>query len=150
MTEPTPEPIPQPALWLGAGGLVPFYAAIAVLWLVPDQAGVALGMLLGYAAVILAFLGAVHWGRALADPAQQDWPILGWSITPALLGWFAASWMEPAPALILLIVGFWAAFTVDLRAAAAGRFPFWYVRLRRTLSALVVLALAAALTAVWR
>jgi hypothetical protein len=57
--------------------------------------------------------------------------------------------MEPAPALILLIVGFWAAFIVDMRAVAAGRFPGWYLQLRRPLSALVVLALAFSLLAVW-
>ncbi|MFN7192935.1 MAG: DUF3429 domain-containing protein [Rhodospirillales bacterium] len=140
--------VPRPALWLGFGGLLPFYGCVFALWK-GDAEAAATAVLLNYAAAILSFLGAVHWGRALADPAQQNWNVLGWSVAPALLGWLAATWMEAAPALILLIVGFWAAFAVDLRAAAEGRFPLWYLALRRALSALVVLALALALTAVW-
>jgi len=140
--------VPRPALWLGFGGVLPFYGCVFALWN-GDAEAAATAVLLNYAAAILAFLGAVHWGRALADPAQKSWNVLGWSVAPALIGWLAATWMEPAPAFILLIVGFWAAFAVDLRATAEGRFPRWYMALRRALSALVVLALALALTAVW-
>ncbi len=140
--------VPVPARWLGFGGLVPFYLALAALWSNPQAEGFALAVQLCYAAVILSFLGAVHWGRALASPEQQDWHVLGWSVVPALLGWLAAAWMEPVPAFVLLIVGFWAAFVVDMRAVAAGRFPAWYPALRRPLSALVVLALALSLLAV--
>jgi hypothetical protein len=140
---------PAAARQLGFAGLVPFYAAALLLWTTPALAPAALAALLAYGAVVLSFLGAVHWGRALASPEQQDWPVLGWSVAPSLIGWLAAGFMEPAPALILLVVGFWAAFVVDVRAAAAGRFPGWYIALRRPLSALAVLALAISLTAVW-
>ena len=141
--------VPRAAVWLGFGGLLPFWLAVAAIWSNPQAEAFALSAELVYGAVILSFLGGVHWGRALASPAQQDWPVLGWSVVPALLGWLAAAWMEPAPALILLIVGFWAAFVVDMRAVAAGRFPGWYLQLRRPLSAIVVLALAFSLLAVW-
>jgi Protein of unknown function (DUF3429) len=138
--------VPRAAVWLGFGGLVPFWLAVAAMWANPQAASFALSAQLAYGAVILSFLGGVHWGRALAGPGE---PVPGWSVVPALLGWLAAAWMEPAPALILLIVGFWAAFIVDMRAVAAGRFPGWYLQLRRPLSALVVLALAFSLLAVW-
>jgi hypothetical protein len=69
-------------------------------------------------------------------------------VAPALLGWVAAAWLEPLPGLILLIVGFWAAFVVDARAARDGRFPAWYLALRKHLSALVVLALGLCAVAV--
>jgi hypothetical protein len=140
--------VPPAARWLGLAGLLPFYAGALALWLGPPDAS-ALSALLSYAAVILSFLGAVHWGRALASPEQQNWSVLGWSVAPALMGWLAAEWMDSAPALLLLIVGFWAAFVVDLRAVADGRFPRWYLALRKLLSALVVLALALSLLAVW-
>lgn len=140
--------IPPAARWLGLAGLLPFYACALALWLGPPDAS-ALSVLLAYAAVILSFLGAVHWGRALASPEQQNWSVLGWSVAPALIGWLAAGWMDAAPALLLLIVGFWAAFVVDMRAVADGRFPRWYLALRKLLSALVVLALAISLLAVW-
>ena len=140
--------VPRPALLLGFGGLLPFYGCAFALWNGDAQAA-AVGVLLNYAAVILAFLGAVHWGRALSGPSPQGFAVLGWGVVPALLGWLASTWMEPVPAIILLIVGFWAAFVVDLRAAAEGRFPAWYLALRRPLSALVILALALSLTALW-
>lgn len=141
--------VPVPARWLGFAGLLPFWLALPTIWEAPQHSSFALAAQLSYAAVILSFLGAVHWGRALASPDQQDWSVLGWSVAPALLGWLAAAWMDPAPALILLIVGHWTAFVVDMRAVAAGRFPRWYLQLRRPLAALAILALALSLTAVW-
>ena len=141
--------VPRAAAWLGFAGLLPLWLAVAAIWTNPQAEGFALSAQLTYAAVVLSFLGGVHWGRALAGPDRQDPTAFGWSVVPALLGWLAAGWMEPAPALILLIVGFWAAFVVDLRAVAAGRFPGWYLQLRRPLSALAVLALAFSLLAVW-
>jgi hypothetical protein len=99
-----------------------------------------------YAATILSFVGAVHWGRLLAD--AQGEAGLGWSVVPALLGWLAAAWLEPLPGLILLIVGFWAAYVVDARAAGEGRFPLWYIALRKHLSALVILALGLGVVAI--
>ncbi|MBI3507077.1 MAG: DUF3429 domain-containing protein [Proteobacteria bacterium] len=140
--------VPSAARWLGLAGLVPFYGAVAVLWAGKGD-GAALSALLSYSAVILSFLGAVHWGRALASPELQDWPVLGWSVAPALIGWLAAEWMEATPAILLLIVAFWASFVVDRRAVADGRFPRWYLALRKLLSALVVLALGLSLLAVW-
>lgn len=141
--------VPRAAIWLGFAGLLPFWLPLPAVWGPAHDAAFALSAQLSYAAVILSFLGAVHWGRALAAPEQQDWPVLGWSVAPALMGWLAAAWMDPAPALILLIVGHWAAFVVDMRAVAAGRFPRWYLQLRRPLAALAILPLALSLTAVW-
>lgn len=131
---------PKHAKLLGFGGLAPFYAGAAALWFGgAEMRDAALAVTMTYAATILSFVGAVHWGRSLAEPAGDTG--LGWSVVPALLGWLAAAWLEPLPGLILLIVGFWAAFVVDARAAREGRFPAWYLILRKHLSALVVLAL---------
>ncbi|MCM0019232.1 MAG: DUF3429 domain-containing protein [Tagaea sp.] len=131
---------PKHAKLLGFGGLVPFYAGAAALWFGgAELRDGALAVTTIYAATILSFVGAVHWGRALAGPATDA--ALGWSVVPALLGWLAAAWLDALPGLILLIVGFWAAFVVDARAAREGRFPLWYLDLRKHLSALVVLAL---------
>jgi hypothetical protein len=144
---------PQPAKLLGFGGLVPFYAGAAALWLgEPEAQDAALAVTMIYAATILSFVGAVHWGRLLADAqgeARGGEAGLGWSVVPALLGWLAAAWLEPLPGLILLIVGFWAAYVVDARAAREGRFPLWYIAMRKHLSALVILALGLCVIAIW-
>ena len=81
--------------FLGWAGLVPFGLAA-----VGSHSGidtiVPYGFLGGtaYGAVILSFLGAVHWGLAMQDDRSPYWYV--WSITPALLG-FAS--------LLLLDVG---------------------------------------------
>ncbi|HAJ43310.1 MAG TPA: DUF3429 domain-containing protein, partial [Alcanivorax sp.] len=72
---------------LGIGGLLPFYALALLTW----HDGLrtwALDSVTGYAAVILAFLGAVHWGRALADLDQRNHiGTLLFGIMPAMIGW---------------------------------------------------------------
>lgn len=148
--------IPRPAFWYGYGGLIPFYAGALALWILPvPEMQLAWRVLIGYAAIILSFLGAVHWGLALANygappPRAGDavpamtWARLGWAVIPALIGWVALV-LEPAPALILLIAAFAAAFLADRGAARAGVMPEWYPSLRGPLTLLVVLALALSL-----
>src|SRR5690606_815205 len=48
---------------------------------------------LNFAAVILAFMGAIHWGLAMrAEEGSEQAPMqLGLSVIPPLLGWFALS-----------------------------------------------------------
>jgi hypothetical protein len=82
------------ATLLGNFGLIPFFALAAATWVpfgAPYEAFVD-HALVGYAALILSFLGAVHWGLALATPAldkAQAWNAFGWGIAPSLLGWLA-------------------------------------------------------------
>lgn len=140
--------MPRPALLLGLGGLIPFWAGAALPLLRPDLGPALLPALLGYAAVILAFMGAVHWGLAMADPAPASpWTRYGGSVIPPLVAWVAL--MLPPPAAILVFMAAFAAlYAADLRAVAAGWAPGWYPALRQLLTALVVLALAVALVGV--
>lgn len=78
------------ATLLGNFGLLPFFALAAASW-VPFRApyeNFVAQALVGYGAVILSFLGAVHWGLALATPAldkAQAWNAFGWGIAPPVL-----------------------------------------------------------------
>ena len=55
-----------------ATGLLPFLATALLSWIAAeDWRGVALYALAAYGAVILSFLGAVHWGLALRAPASE-------------------------------------------------------------------------------
>ncbi|SDG29756.1 Protein of unknown function [Limimonas halophila] len=140
--------VPRPAAVYGGAGLIPFVACTVLVWVLPPGwANFALDVLLGYGAVILSFLGAVHWGLALADPggarADAGWRRLGWSVTPALLAWVSLV-LVPLGGLVLQVIGFTAAFFADLRAVRLGRVPAWYRRLRRPLTVVVLLCLAAA------
>ena len=136
------ETVPPLALGLGAAGLLPFAAGTAGLWwLDPLDAGQLVGPLVGYAAVILSFMGAVHWGLAMSLPSTRGeagrnrvWFIV--SVLPALCGWTALL-LSPLPGLLLLVFGFGSVFWLDLLSIRAGIAPVWYVRLRAPLSVIV-------------
>jgi hypothetical protein len=139
--EPRPGDLPRPALILGLAGLLPFLACALAVWTTgyPDFV-LFINLQMAYGAVILAFLGAVHWGLAMAQNDAGNWRRLGFSVLPALAGWVALV-LPNALGLLLLALGFAEVFLVDLRAIAAGRAPAWYKTLRKPLTAIVLLCL---------
>lgn len=142
--------IPKPALILGLAGLLPFILGALGGWLAdPARAGFALNAMLGYGAVILSFLGGVHWGRALAPDLapRPPWPLMLWSVTPSLLAWGAMFTGAIYAVLVLYIVSYTIAFFVDLKAVRVGMFPAWYGSLRKILSIGVLASLFVALWA---
>lgn len=127
---------------LGIGGLIPFYALALLSWNDRLYAW-ALDSVTGYAAVILAFLGAVHWGRALADLDQRNHiGTLLFGIMPAMIGWLAV--MLPVefglPMLIAGLVFVWGSEQMVFFEVL----PIWYRHLRHLLTAAAVLALVIA------
>jgi hypothetical protein len=150
---------PRPALALGFAGLIPFWSGAAGVWLLPLPWNVhALQIQILYAATILSFLGAVHWGLAVANyggaPATADnpapamtWSRLGWSVVPPLVAWIAVC-MNAVPGIITFILAFAALYFGDRAAVRAGHAPGWYLPLRRVLTILVIAALAVSLVRV--
>ena len=65
--------LPAYATALGYGGLLPFIACGLSMLLLPDAGmrHVAGRVLVGYGAVILSFLGGVHWGLVLRGPSPR-------------------------------------------------------------------------------
>ena len=146
-TPPYQPPIPKPARILGFAGLIPFAAGAVGVWAAPEYAYAIFNAQTIYAAIILSFLGGVQWGFAaagLGPGAGPSWERLGWSVLPALFGW-AAFFIDEGPRVVALILGFLAAFVIDRRWTAMGRCPTWYARLRRDLTAIVVICLGATL-----
>lgn len=136
---------PAVVAWLGYGGLLPFVGAALLLWLAPGQHSRWLEMLLTYGAVILSFVGALHWGFAMVHPATADRPMNGmyaWSVMPSLLGWVALL-VQPAAGATLLIAGFLVQYRQDLRLARVLSLPAWYLPLRLQLTVVACLCLAA-------
>ncbi|MDX1607128.1 MAG: DUF3429 domain-containing protein [Candidatus Competibacterales bacterium] len=142
--------VPRVAAILGAAGLIPFLAGAGFLLLGPPAPFV-FQALVAYGAVILSFMGAVHWGLAM-QLAREHGPHgadrwFGVSVVPALLGW-AAALIGLAGGLLqalgLLTAGFVIIYVIDLLAISAGVAPSWYARLRLPLSFVVVVCLAAA------
>lgn len=134
-------PLPAPARLLGPAGLIPFAGLAIGVWAGWPGAGPAL---VAYGATILAFLGAVHWGLALAasGPDQPaDWGRLGLGVVPALIAWVALL-LPLAAGLGLLAGAILTTALVESMAARAGLVPRAYLGLRWLLSAGAALSLA--------
>ena len=141
-----PRRVPPAAAWLGGLGLIPFVAG-GVLAVGTDFAWVPEALWF-YAATILAFMGGVHWGLAIADHGSatgtgSSWARLGASVVPALVGWLALL-LAPPPGLLVLAAAFILLLLGDLAAVRRGLAPAWYPRLRMPLTGIVVLCLLAA------
>lgn len=103
----------------------------------PVISGVALHVLMIYAAVILSFIGAVHCGLALNGAhALARWQ-LGFSIMPALAAWLLVVTLPPLRALVGLGLAFVVAFAGDLIAIKYGLARAIYTRLC-TISTIVI------------
>ena len=127
---------------LGYGGLIPFVGLALLLWLVEPglQAFVAIG-LTAYAALIVSFLGGIHWGHAWAQASLgRDLPRvhLGWGVTPSLLAW--PGLLMPAYAgLVWLGALLVACYAVDRKLYPAAGLKPW-LRLRFRLTAIAALS----------
>ena len=127
---------PPTVAWLGYGGLLPFLALALAVWTgVAPHFGWG-GALRTYAAVILSFVGALHWGFAMAlaglSPAQRQAAFV-WSVVPSLLGWVALL-VAPVAGVLLLVVGLLAHYAQDRRMARWAPLPAWYLPLRLRLT----------------
>ncbi|MGR8920281.1 MAG: DUF3429 domain-containing protein [Gammaproteobacteria bacterium] len=132
---------------LGYAGLLPFLGATATLFLGDaGESAVALYALTIYAAVILSFMGAVHWGAAMQGAAGGPLE-LGLSVVPALVAWAAVTAAPPGLALAILALAFAVLLVADLLAVRASLLPRWYASLRVPLTVVVCACLA---LAAWR
>ena len=141
--------LPLAAVALGVLGLIPFVAS-GVLSVTgdPTLAPRALLALIGYGAVILSFLGGVHWGFALPVVPPPVVPSVGarlvLGVAPSLVGWGAvvlAAWRWDEIALLVLIAGFIGTMIGEARAHRRGLMPPGYIWLRWGLTAGVLICL---------
>ena len=89
----------QVATRLGYAGLLPFMGGALLIWLVlPEAHPYATLAMSAYAAVIISFLGGIHWGLAMrhADPPAA---LLVWGVVPSLVAWLAVM-MPPESGLV--------------------------------------------------
>lgn len=148
----SPTTPPTVVSWLGYGGLIPFMALAAASLGYPQHTAWWGPALLSYGAIILSFVGALHWGLAMGLhelSAVQRNALFAWSVVPSLLAW-PALLMGGTAGSALLIAGFAAHFAQDIRLARKAALPSWYLplRLRLTATACVCLAVGAVSKAV--
>ena len=139
-------PLKRLAWRLGAAGLIPFVVLAIVAWLPdPERARAAIAYQVQYAAIILTFVGALHWGVVLTERILSQGITalaLMWSVVPALYAWVVAL-MPAQRALSLLVAGLVVAFLADAVLYREYSVPRWFVGLRFVLTAVASLAMLA-------
>ena len=141
--------VPRPAFLLGIAGAIPFVAlCLMTVAGYPDLPFEPKAALLYYGAVILAFLGGIHWGLAMArwvpgDPKGNTTSQFTISVCPSIVALAAAMLRDFSldSGLILLALAFAALATFDHVAVRQGEAPTWYPKLRWPLSLAVICAL---------
>jgi hypothetical protein len=140
-------PTPQRVALLGYGGLLPFIATALGGALDDSHAAIWLDALHAYGAVILSFVGALHWGFAMLatdlDDGERDARYL-WSVIPALLAW-PALLLSGGLAGALLLAGFLLHYWQDRRLVRRCPLPAWYLPLRGRLTGVACLCLIVSL-----
>jgi Protein of unknown function (DUF3429) len=143
---PRDDQLPTAAMLLGVSGALPLLAGVAVAITTPSPFGIpVVPAVVVYAALILSFLGGMHWGLGsaalLREPANLEATrIFGLSILPPLAGWvavFLPGRLSPAA----LTFAFLAVLILDRWIERLGYAPAWWMRLRIRLTAIVVVLL---------
>lgn len=128
---------------LGLAGLIPFIGLAAVILLeVAGWQAVALQAFLYYSAVILSFLGGVHWGVAMSLDHEGSYPFsarMMVAMAPSLLAW-PALMLSPQFSLLALMIGFLLIRLYEAQADSVERLPVWYTTLRTLLTVVVVIS----------
>ena len=145
--------LPKHVSLLGYGGLLPFIFLALLIPFSLDSRPLFANALVNYGAVILSFVGALHWGFAMTVQdmsAQQRRDRFIWSVIPALIGWIAT--LLPMPlGCLLLVIGLVVHFRQDRQLSHVMSLPDWYLpmRLRLTLVASICLLVAAIVEALY-
>lgn len=125
---------PPPAIWLGLSGAIPFCSLAGLSFIAPEYLDTIMHAQCAYGACILTFLGAVHWGYAIAkdSPLRPNWSTLVYSVTPSLVAW-SALLIKPQYGLVTIAIGLLYVLSKDL---GTPYFPRWYHALRKVLTTL--------------
>ena len=145
MVDENPVALPRTVAWLGYGGLLPFLVLTPASLLDHHHGVVWSDALYAYGAIILSFIGALHWGLAMSLPElteRQRSACFAWSVVPALIAWPAVLFSPPLAAP-LLVFGFIAHYLQDRRLARQATLPGWYLPLRLRLTSVAVVCLVA-------
>lgn len=131
---------------LGYFGLLPFIVPTVFLFFDVNHLDMWRHFLLSYGAVILSFVGALHWSFAMLlhelPMNNQRWSFL-WSVIPSLAAWVSLS-IPKSYGFILLAVFFAIALLRDKQLFEHADLPAWYMPLRRNLTTVAISCLLVA------
>ena len=125
---------------LGYAGLIPFIVFSIGSWFQLPLVSDSTYILTAYAAIILSFMGAIHWGIAMSSTEDQNGKYFIASVIPGLSAWLALL-LPQRYAIILLMIGFIALIIYDWSVEKPQRLPGWYIPMRNRLTLVVVMCL---------
>lgn len=129
--------LPGGIVTLGYSGLAPFVAGVlGIALLEGEPRQFAARALVAYGAVILSFLGAVHWGLLLQTETTGTQSRRLAAVLPALAAW-GALLLSSSRGLALLAVAFGVFWLYEHRVAGERLLPAGYLELRRQLTVAV-------------
>ena len=136
--------VPRAAAWLGGLGLLPFVICASALFADNDNlTSRSTQALVTYGAIILSFLGGIHWGLAIDAESKTGANITSWlilSVIPSLIAW--AALLAPTKiGFLVLAAALSMMLWVDILATRSGETPLWYPKLRLPLSLAATAAL---------
>ncbi|MFZ9196520.1 MAG: DUF3429 domain-containing protein [Burkholderiales bacterium] len=125
-----------PAWAFGLAGLIPFVFLAGIIvagpvhWYAASQA-----LLTQYGALILSFVGALHWAYAVQQGVKggEAWLRFGYSVLPALVAWLALQF-PLGLGMQILAMSLMACLVVDLAWLKMTVLPVWFIRLRAILT----------------
>lgn len=128
-------PLHPAAHKIGLAGLAPFVIGALLSLIVRDDAHPYVVLALaGYAAVVVSFLGGIHWGLGMKAGTMSPLPF-AWGVVPTLIAWVAVVMPAYAGLVIqglMLIV----CYLVDRKVYPAHGLSYWLtLRFRLTLVA---------------
>jgi Protein of unknown function (DUF3429) len=136
-------------MWLLAvAGLIPFVGFAILVWFVRPEVGLRVaGWQAVYAALILTFVGGLHWAFVLAQPQLSRSVArvaLLWSVLPALFAWVVLILVADQP-FVALAMGLLIAWAIDWNLYARYQLPALkaFFRVRTVASFVAALSLSA-------
>jgi hypothetical protein len=128
---------------LGYFGLLPFIVPTVFLFFDHSYLDMWRHFLITYGAVILSFVGALHWSFAMLlhelPINKQRWSFL-WSVVPSLAAWISLS-IPKFYGFVLLTMFFAVALIRDKQLFDNVDLPGWYMPLRRNLTVVAMTCL---------
>ena len=131
---------------LGYLGLIPFFASSILIW-VPQYHQYGVESLKAYSAIILTFIGGVHWGLAMQSVQDANSPEANYyhnqfifSVIPSLIAWIAIVFLKPFSLIILALC--FCVFWFSEKLLYIHLFSTWYRKLRNHLTLVATLIIA--------
>ncbi|KAI8607306.1 hypothetical protein BC830DRAFT_1051978, partial [Chytriomyces sp. MP71] len=138
--------VPTAPKVLGLAGLLPFLGTAALSFTNPETVWLMMEIQAVYSTTILSFMGAVHWGLAMAENSTESKALrYALSTAPALIAFFSAVLGNVPTSLAVHLVGYNALLVGDIIATKRGLAPSWYPGLRVYLTGVVSASIASIL-----